>query len=123
MLTITVVHDCFLLYCMNRFGSVATMHGGSMEPTLHAGGNEPFGYLKADLLYLDKMSLRNYTFSRGDVVVFRYSPFVWCEMRVMLCAHCCCNCGNRLKLCYSPWFQVTFGAKDVVGEEIDCTPK
>ncbi len=80
--------------CVNRFGSVATMHGGSMEPTLHSGGNEPFGYLKADLLYLDKMSLRNYTFSRGDVVVFRYSPFVWCEMRVMICAHCCCNCGN-----------------------------
>jgi inner membrane protease subunit 2 len=70
---------------MNRFGSVATMHGGSMEPTLHSGGNEPFGYLKADLLYLDKMSLRNYTFSRGDVVVFRspLEPKMWLVKRLI----------------------------------------
>jgi len=69
----------------DRFGSVATMHGGSMEPTLHSGGNEPFGYLKADLLYLDKMSLRNYTFSRGDVVVFRspLEPKMWLVKRLI----------------------------------------
>ncbi|CAK9205126.1 unnamed protein product [Sphagnum troendelagicum] len=69
----------------DRFECVATMHGGSMEPTLHSGGNEPFGYLKADLLYLDKMSLRNYTFSRGDVVVFRspLEPKMWLVKRLI----------------------------------------
>jgi inner membrane protease subunit 2 len=84
MLTTTVVHLLFGI-CVNRFGSVATMHGGSMEPTLHSGGNEPFGYLKADLLYLDKMSLRNYTFSRGDVVVFRspLEPKMWLVKRLI----------------------------------------
>jgi inner membrane protease subunit 2 len=70
----------------DRFGSVATMHGGSMEPTLHPGGNEPFGYLKADLLYLDKLSLRNYNnFVRGDVVVFRspLEPKMWLVKRLI----------------------------------------
>jgi inner membrane protease subunit 2 len=70
---------------VNRFGSVATMHGASMEPTLRSGGNEPFGCLKADLLYLDKMSLQNYTFSQGDVVVFRspLEPNMWLVKRLI----------------------------------------
>jgi inner membrane protease subunit 2 len=57
-----------------------------MEPTLHPGGNEPFGYLKADLLYLDKLSLRNYNnFVRGDVVVFRspLEPKMWLVKRLI----------------------------------------
>ena len=66
----------FLILCLvvsppRRVGSVATMHGRSMEPTLHPGDDNPWGYLNADLLFLEKLSLRTYSFSRGDVVVFR----------------------------------------------------
>lgn len=58
-----------------RIGSVATMHGRSMQPTLNPAEDDPWGYLNADLLFLEKLSLRTYNFSRGDVVVFRCNYF------------------------------------------------
>ncbi|KAG0568150.1 hypothetical protein KC19_7G190300 [Ceratodon purpureus] len=69
----------------DRVGSVATMHGRSMEPTLHPAQDNPWGYLNADLLFLEKLSLRTYSFSRGDVVVFRspLEPKTWMVKRLI----------------------------------------
>jgi len=69
----------------DRVGSVATMHGRSMQPTLNPGEDNPLGFLNADLLYLEKLSLRTYSFSRGDVVVFRspLEPKVWLVKRLI----------------------------------------
>lgn len=58
---------CYIL----RIGSVATMHGRSMQPTLNPADDNSWPYLNGDLLYLEKFPLRTYSFSRGDVVVFR----------------------------------------------------
>lgn len=55
---------------------MATMHGRSMQPTLNPAEDNPLGFLTADLLFLEKLSLRTYSFSRGDVVVFRCNSWI-----------------------------------------------
>ena len=58
-------------------GGPASVHGRSMQPTLN-----PLGSTSNDLVLVDKLSIRLFKYSRGDVVLFRY----------VVC-HLCCETG------------------------------
>ncbi|KAL3131778.1 hypothetical protein ABBQ38_007495 [Trebouxia sp. C0009 RCD-2024] len=47
-------------------GGPATVHGRSMQPTLN-----PLGSTSIDLVLVDKLSIRLFKYSRGDVVLLR----------------------------------------------------
>ena len=44
----------------------ASVHGRSMQPTLN-----PSGSTSNDIVLVDKLSIRMYKYSRGDIVLFR----------------------------------------------------
>lgn len=69
---------------------MATMHGRSMQPSLNPGEDNAWGFLTGDLLFLEKLSLRTYSFSRGDVVVFR------CNSAPGFVRNCECNWDLKL---------------------------
>lgn len=48
-------------------GGPASVHGRSMQPTLN-----PVGSTSNDLVLVDKLSIRLFKYSRGDIVLFRY---------------------------------------------------
>lgn len=48
-------------------GGFATIHGRSMQPTLN-----PSSSTSNHLVLVDKLSIRLFKYSRGDVVLFRY---------------------------------------------------
>ncbi|CAM6110660.1 unnamed protein product [Calypogeia fissa] len=52
----------------DRFGSVVRLHGRSMRPTFNPDDDGTSGH---DVVLVEKFCLRNFNFSRGDVVAFR----------------------------------------------------
>ncbi|KAH9329997.1 hypothetical protein KI387_002105, partial [Taxus chinensis] len=58
----------------DKYASFVAIEGGSMQPTLNPGSRNLFGSLEGDFVLLEKLCLRKYKFSRGDVVIFR-SPY------------------------------------------------
>lgn len=55
----------------DRLGWFATISGRSMEPALHSGSDALLGKFLSDVVLLERLCLRGYSFSRGDVVAFR----------------------------------------------------
>ena len=63
-------------------GGFASIHGRSMQPTLN-----PSSSTSNDLVLVDKLSLRLFKYSRGDVVLFRYLIRHLCYV-LLLCLQC-----------------------------------
>lgn len=65
-----LVQSCWLTPVVvavnDLIGGPASVHGRSMQPTLN-----PSGLAANDLVLVDKLSIRLYKYSRGDVVLFR----------------------------------------------------
>lgn len=55
----------------DRFGSVVRLHGRSMRPTFNPDDDSTPSH---DFVLVEKFCLRNFNFSRGDVVAFRCTP-------------------------------------------------
>lgn len=70
-----LVQSCWLTPVVvavnDLIGGPASVHGRSMQPTLN-----PSGLAANDLVLVDKLSIRLYKYSRGDVVLFRYGTIV-----------------------------------------------
>ena len=66
-----VIKTCWLtpvvVTVSDLVGGPASVHGRSMQPTLN-----PLGSTSNDLVLVDKLSIRLFKYSRGDVVLFRY---------------------------------------------------
>ena len=66
-----VIKTCWLTPVVvtvnDLIGGPASVNGRSMQPTLN-----PLGSTSNDLVLVDKLSIRLFKYSRGDVVLFRY---------------------------------------------------
>ena len=67
-------------------GGPASVHGRSMQPTLN-----PSGSMSNDLVLVDKLSIRLFKYSRGDVVLFRYVDRYCLEQPPCMQAEHACN--------------------------------
>lgn len=71
----------FVVTVNDLVGGFATIHGRSMQPTLN-----PSSSTSNDLVLVDKLSIRLFKYSRGDVVLFRYLIRHFCHVQV--CSAC-----------------------------------
>lgn len=55
----------------DRYASVASVKGGSMNPTISSQNDGLLRSLRGDVLFVEKLCLDKYKFSRGDVIIFR----------------------------------------------------
>ncbi|KAK8938108.1 hypothetical protein KSP40_PGU019239 [Platanthera guangdongensis] len=55
----------------DRYLTISPVRGNSMHPTFSASSTSFPGYLKGDLVLIERFCLQDFKFSHGDIVIFK----------------------------------------------------